>query len=217
MAPTKAELRREIRARRAARGSDPRESLTLLEVARRSGLLDPDPTAADGSGTIAAYVAAPGEPDPGPIRDAVRAAGGRVLLPLPGPDRQLAWAVDDGHHVPDPVLPVSVPAGAPIGEGASCLIEQGVTLLLVPALAVDTTGIRLGQGGGFYDRLLADLASEAHGPGTTGPGGQGRLPLVVAVVHPQEVRAPRALPREAHDAPVDAALTAEGLIMLAGE
>ncbi|MFZ0875798.1 MAG: 5-formyltetrahydrofolate cyclo-ligase, partial [Pseudonocardiaceae bacterium] len=71
-------------------------------------------------------------------------------------------------------------------------------LVLVPALAVDRTGVRLGRGGGHYDRTLP-LAT----PGT---------PLV-AIVRDDEVLA--ALPAQPHDVPVTAALTpARGLIPL---
>jgi 5-formyltetrahydrofolate cyclo-ligase len=64
-------------------------------------------------------------------------------------------------------------------------------LVIAPALAVDrVTGVRLGRGGGFYDRALAHAA----------PGA-----LLVAVVHDEELV--DALPAEPHDRPVDAVVT----------
>jgi len=65
-------------------------------------------------------------------------------------------------------------------------------LVLVPALAVDRSGTRLGRGGGWYDRALGHLA-----PGS----------VVLAVVYPQEVWPAGALPRENHDQSVDGVLT----------
>lgn len=147
--------------------------------------------------TLAAYVAAPGEPDVGSIRSAVRAAGGTVLLPVPGPGGSLGWAVDEGAYRQHHRLPVPVPTGEPMGSGPEALVAAGTVVVLAPALAVDRTGTRLGQGGGFYDRLLAGLA--------------GRIP-VIAVVHDDEVLAAGELPRDQHDWPVDAALTPERLV-----
>ena len=201
MAATKSELRRIIRARRAARAPDAQEAPALLAAARAAGLLGPGGSP-DGSLAVAAYIASPGEPDPQGIRASVRAAGGVVLLPVPCPGRELAWALDDGRYALDRTLPVSVPTGPEVGRGAGCLTERGVSLLLVPALAVDRSGTRLGQGGGFYDRLLADL------------GAAPAALRVAAVVHPEEVLAAGELPRDAHDVPVPTALTYAGLVAL---
>jgi 5-formyltetrahydrofolate cyclo-ligase len=72
----------------------------------------------------------------------------------------------------------------------------GCQLVLVPALAVDRAGTRLGQGGGWYDRALRFAA----------PGA-----LKLGVCYPHEVLAAGTLPREAHDVPLDGALTAAGV------
>jgi 5-formyltetrahydrofolate cyclo-ligase len=63
-------------------------------------------------------------------------------------------------------------------------------------LAVDRSGTRLGQGGGWYDRALNYADPQA---------------LILAVCFPQAVLAAGALPREAHDHPVDGVLTVEGV------
>jgi len=63
-------------------------------------------------------------------------------------------------------------------------------LVLVPALAVDKNGVRLGRGAGHYDRSLADTASGTH---------------LVAVVRDQEIF--EALPAERHDIRMTAVLT----------
>jgi len=81
-----------------------------------------------------------------------------------------------------------------LGAGAAGLAASGCAVVLVPALAIDRAGFRLGQGGGYYDRLLADVPRHADGG-----------PLLVAVVHDDELL--DALPHEPHDRPVDAVLT----------
>jgi 5-formyltetrahydrofolate cyclo-ligase len=198
-------LRARIRDQRRARTDDGHAAWVrerLLAAAREAGLLE---LAADATpAPVAAYVAAPGEPDPVAIRDAIREAGGTVLLPIPLPARVLAWAPDDGRHVPSGRFPVPQPAGAPIGSGPAPLIDAGVRLVLAPALAVDRSGTRLGQGGGYYDTLLPGLAALS------------RPPRVVVVVHDDEVLAAGALPRGRQDAPVREALTPGGLVVLDG-
>ncbi len=71
-------------------------------------------------------------------------------------------------------------------------------LVLAPGLTVDTDGTRMGQGGGCYDKAL--------------PRRRAGVPVVV-LLHPGELDdAP--LPREEHDVPVDAVLTADALVVL---
>ncbi len=86
-------------------------------------------------------------------------------------------------------------AVARVRGGADVTAEQARLLALVPALAVDTTGTRLGQGGGCYDRVLPALPSSTP---------------VLVLLHPGEhTDAP--LPRDPHDVPVRWVLTAGGL------
>ena len=197
VAEDKRALRRRLRAGRAARDEHGPEAGQLLATATRAGLLDPDGRQGRvGPVRIAAYVADAGEPDVSAIRQAVLAAGGTVLLPVPQPQRQLAWAPDEGQYVRAGVLQVPMPAGPVVGVGPQCLASWEIGLVLTPALAVDRAGTRLGQGGGFYDVLLAGLA-----PGIA----------VVAVVHDEEVLDAGTIPRDAHDTPVTRVLTPTGL------
>jgi 5-formyltetrahydrofolate cyclo-ligase len=200
VAEGKRDLRRRLRAARAARADHDPVARQLLASALHAGLLDPQgqPGRA-GPVRIAAYVATGGEPDVSSIRQAVRTAGGTVLLPIPLADRQLGWAPDEGHYVRAGALQVPMPAGTPVGVGPHCLAQWGIGLVLTPALAVDAAGTRLGQGGGFYDVLLASLP-----PSIT----------VVAVVHDEEVLDAGAIPREAHDRPMTRVLTPSGLLSL---
>jgi 5-formyltetrahydrofolate cyclo-ligase len=207
VAGDKTQLRRRLRAQRASALAPSGEPASLLRVAADAGLLDPSGRPGEiGPVTITAYVASAGEPDLTPLRAAVRAAGGRVLLPIPRPGRRLDWAEDDGGYAWDGALPVQVPTGPALGCGARFLCEQGVRLALVPALAVDGSGTRLGQGGGFYDVVLAELA------GITARSSSGGGIAVLAVVHPSEVLESGVIPREPHDVTVAGALTAEGLL-----
>ena len=66
---------------------------------------------------------------------------------------------------------------------------RNATLVVVPALAVDRSGRRLGRGGGSYDRVLARLSAGV---------------LTVALLNDEELL--DAVPAEAHDRPVGAAL-----------
>lgn len=91
-----------------------------------------------------------------------------------------AWQQPAGTFFWQPAVPVD-------GE---CLL--GVDLLLIPALAVDRSGMRLGRGGGWYDRVLARLTPEQR---------------VFAVVFGDEVFAVDSLPFFPHDQRVDGAVT----------
>lgn len=201
-------LRQQVRARRAARLGDPAGATDAAEALRRSGLAAPPLVAAARAGrTVTAYAALPGEPDPGPLRTALGDLGARVLLPVVAGPGDLRWG-PDGPTRPGHVLPggrrLEEPEGDPAGlPGTADLALGPHDVLLVPALAVGADGARLGQGGGFYDRALAVLAPHPVGP------------LVVAVVHDDEVLPPGRVPREAHDRPVDAALTPSGWTDLA--
>lgn len=209
MEMAKRELRARIRAQRARLAGDPqgpeerqRQARGLLATATAAGLLDMSGRDVVGPVTIAAYLASPDEPDVAAIRAAVRAAGGRVLLPIPQSGRVLAWAADDDRHVEVTRLRVLAPTGPVLGTGAACLAGLGAVLVLVPALAVDASGTRLGQGGGYYDVLLEELA------------GSGAAPRILAVVHDDEVLPPGTIPRDAHDVPVPAVLTPSGIRLL---
>ena len=142
-------------------------------------------------GPVAAYASVGTEPGTAALLAAL--AGGRraVLLPLLLPDGDLDWAAYDGELHPGP-RGLLQPPGPSLGVAA----VADCVLLVVPALAVDRSGIRLGRGGGSYDRALAR---------TTG--------LVVAALHRGELV--ERLPSEPHDRPVHAAVVpGEGLVRL---
>jgi 5-formyltetrahydrofolate cyclo-ligase len=210
VAVTKKQLRARLRAGRSDPGHRAAAASTaraLLVTATSAGILSGDGRSDTvGPLVMTAYIPSPGEPDVSAICSRVQQAGGRVLLPIPRAGRQLEWALDDGEHRRDPSLPVLVPAGPAVAAGAVGLLEQAVQLVLVPALAVDGAGTRLGQGGGFYDRLLADLAGA--------PSPEGPQLRIVAVVHDEELLPAGSIPRESHDLPVGTVLTPTRLVDL---
>jgi 5-formyltetrahydrofolate cyclo-ligase len=77
-----------------------------------------------------------------------------------------------------------------VGEVVAASVFRSVDLLLIPAAAVDHSGMRMGWGRGYFDRTLASLAEP---------------PPVFAVVYDDELR--ESVPSEAHDRPVDGVVT----------
>ncbi|WP_369824481.1 5-formyltetrahydrofolate cyclo-ligase [Cellulosimicrobium sp. CUA-896] len=144
---------------------------------------------------VATYAARPSEPGTLDVLERLAARGARVLLPVLGAGLQRDWAEYAGPsdlQVRAPGRPPE-PGTPPLGPEALAHAD----VVIAPALAVDTRGVRLGQGGGWYDRAL-----EHTRPGTK----------VVAVVFPEEVydAADRPLPVQPHDRPVDAVATPLG-------
>ena len=101
---------------------------------------------------MAAYVSVGSEPGTGRLLDALVAAGKRVMLPVLLPDDDLDWAAYAGDRGPGP----APAAGCSSRSGPRLGVEAVATadVVLVPGLAVDRTGDRLGRGGGSYDRAL---------------------------------------------------------------
>jgi 5-formyltetrahydrofolate cyclo-ligase len=144
--------------------------------------------------TIAAYVPVGTEPG-GADLPAVLAVHARVLLPVLLPDNDLDWVAYTG---PSSLAPGPRGLREPIGPRLGVAAITGADLVLVPGLAVDRRGMRLGRGGGSYDRALARIS--------------GGRPLVVALLHDGELV--DQVPAEPHDRPVDAAITPHGVVGL---
>ena len=138
--------RRQVAARAAMPDSIRNESSRLI----RDHVLEmPQVTSA---GTIAAYYSVGTEPDTRGLVYALWKRGTYVLLPVLLPDYDLDWASYEG---PDSLAAgphgLLQPTEAPRGVSA----VTSADLVIVPALAVDHDGRRLGRGGGSYDRALA--------------------------------------------------------------
>ncbi|UQX05011.1 5-formyltetrahydrofolate cyclo-ligase [Streptomyces sp. RerS4] len=187
-------MRRELLA--ARRALSPEARRTAARALARTALALPELTDAR---TVAAYVSVGGEPGTRDLLDALRAAGKRVLLPLLLPDNDLDWAAYEGpESLAEAAHPGKMrllePAGPPLGPRA--VTEADAVLL--PGLAVDRRGMRLGRGGGSYDRVLARLERA------------GAHPALVVLLYDEEVVA--RVPEEPHDHPVQAVATPSGVV-----
>ncbi|WP_326701638.1 5-formyltetrahydrofolate cyclo-ligase [Streptomyces sp. NBC_01754] len=181
----KAFLRRELLAvRRGLTSREVRDAAELLAAAAAAL-----PELADAR-TVAAYVSVGREPGTHALLDGLRARGVRVLLPVLMADNDLDWAVYEGkEHLLPAGRGLLEPHGAPLGPEAVLAAD----VVLLPGLAVDRRGMRLGRGGGSYDRVLARLAAA------------GADPALVVLLYDDEVVA--RVPEEPHDHPVDAVIT----------
>jgi 5-formyltetrahydrofolate cyclo-ligase len=108
--------------------------------------------------TVAAYVSVGSEPGTLALLDALRARGVDVLLPALLPDNDLDWGAYDGEGSLARVqhggkMALLEPSGERLGPDAVLAADA----VLLPGLAVDGRGMRLGRGGGSYDRVLARL------------------------------------------------------------
>jgi 5-formyltetrahydrofolate cyclo-ligase len=141
--------------------------------------------------TVAAYVGLGTEPGTGPLLAALRDAGKRVLLPVLLPGNDLDWAAYSGDEGLAPArFGLLEPTDPRLGVDAIATPD----VVLVPGLAVDPAGFRLGRGGGSYDRALA------------------RVPVgtfTCVLLYDDEVG--RDVPVEPHDLPVSAAVSPSGL------
>jgi 5-formyltetrahydrofolate cyclo-ligase len=141
--------------------------------------------------TVAAYVSTASEPGTGILLDALVDAGKRVILPVLRPDDDLDWAVYEDESA---LLParrgILEPAGRRLGIEAVATAD----VVLVPGLAVSHDGVRLGRGGGSYDRALARV-----------PAGT----FTCVLLHDGEVG--RDVPVAQHDRAVAAAATPRGI------
>nr|WP_269059664.1 5-formyltetrahydrofolate cyclo-ligase [Catellatospora vulcania] len=148
--------------------------------------------------TVCAYVPIAGEPGGPDLADRLAAVPGvaRVLLPVLRADRDLDWAAYAG---PESLAPAAFGLREPTGPRLGVTGITSAELVLVPAVAVDRRGIRLGRGGGSYDRALARVR-----PGTA----------VIALLYDGELR--DAVPAEEHDQRVGGALMPSGLRRIPG-
>ncbi|MGX9900287.1 5-formyltetrahydrofolate cyclo-ligase [Arthrobacter sp. SA17] len=153
-----------------------------------------------GSATFAVYLGVGTEPPTLPLIHALHAAGNRILLPVCQPERRLSWV----YWTPGSAFTRSkyAPIQEPVGEQHDLSVVGSAAGMFLPATAVDRSGNRIGQGGGYYDRLLADLVAE----GWNVPG--------IAVVYDSEVLAEGSIPAEAFDQPVRSILTPSEIIQL---
>lgn len=125
---------------------------------------------------LAAYAPMPHEPDIVPLLQAAHRAGVPVWLPVARGRNALRWGRWDPGEL-DLRAPgtgsfgIAEPAEAPLSSQDLLHI---VDVVLIPALALSSGGLRLGQGGGYYDRSFGPQGeAPALPPAETGAGGPG--------------------------------------------
>lgn len=190
--PAKAELRTRILAARRAQPDTTRQAEAAALVGHLWSLV--------GAGqTVCAYVPVGPEPGSAEMLDALRDRGVRVLLPVAryadGVPLPLQW----GEYRPGTLVAAGHGLREPGPPWSPAQVVAEASVVLVPALAVDRAGNRLGRGAGFYDRTLR-LADPAA--------------LRIAVVRDDELL--DALPAEPHDVPMTHALTPSGGLIRLG-
>jgi len=180
----KSDLRREARAHRAV--------LARTDIARALAKHAPALKIAPGK-VVGGYHALADEADPALLLARLAEQGCVIAFPrVVGKQAPLEF-----HRVP--AGEVLTPGSFGIREPLSHWPVATPSVLLVPLLAFDAAGHRLGYGGGFYDRTLFALKS---GP----PLEHTRA---IGIAYAGQERA--SLPREAHDMALDAILTEQGL------
>lgn len=183
-------LRAELRERRQQRSE---ASLEADEVALKAQL--DALVAAHGATSLSCFLSTPTEPGTHAfIVDAVR-RGIRVLLPITRSDGLLDWAVADEHG---DIVEGLFGTPEPVGEVLSPSAVDDVDLLVIPAAAVDRTGMRLGWGRGYFDKTL---------------GSMEHCPPVYAVIFDSELV--DEVPSELHDQPVTGVVTPTQTVVLA--
>lgn len=181
----KASLRRELLRRRRDR---PPAARAAAADAVAAALLD-GLAPLGRVGTVAAHVPDVTEPGAGRLPGALAATGARVMLPVVPPEGvDLAWAEFTGE-----LAPGRFGLQEPVGPRLAACALAAADVVVVPALAVDRSGVRLGRGKGYYDRALAHARQDA---------------VLVAVVFDDEFV--DRLPAEPHDRPVGAVVTPSG-------
>lgn len=146
-------------------------------------------------GDIAAYAPLPSEPGPPDFPAQLLAHAERVWLPISLDRGQLAWSTFEAGAQAPGALGILEPAG----ERRGAEVLRNCALIVIPALAVDASGMRLGKGAGYYDRALAGVDAGV---------------AVAAVVFDHEVV--DRVPHDHLDAAVDAVITPSGFFVVEG-
>lgn len=176
-------MRKHIRATRLSRARKDQQEATaaltqkVLEVC-------------EGAQSVCVYVSVENEPSTLDALEALRQRGQRVLVPVLGPALARTW----GEYRGADDLQLRNPGRPPEPSGDVLPAEalEECQVIITPALAVDAAGNRLGQGGGWYDRVLRHAHADAS---------------VYAMVFDDELAPLGVLPTEEHDLPVHAVIT----------
>lgn len=186
IAHRKRALRAELRERRHNMTSSEREAATagLTENLKR---VVNDLSAR----SISCYLSSYNEPDTRPFVNWATAEGIRILFPISREDGLLDWTVGDGDEEFTGISGVPEAVGTLLGP----IAINDVDLIIVPAAAIDESGLRMGWGRGYFDKTL---------------GSMEKCPPVYAVVFDSEYL--QEVPREVHDQPVNGIVTPTRII-----
>ena len=190
IADAKRALRAELRERRQIMSEAARDAAARGVTEQLDALV-----ARVGARSLSCFLSTTTEPGTREFVDRAVARGIRVLLPVTRTDGLLDWAV----ATPD----IDIAEGMyglpePVGELLGPIAVNSVDLLVIPAAAVDRSGMRLGWGRGFFDKTI---------------GSMERCPPVYAVVYDTEIL--DEVPRDLHDQRVTGVVTPPQTLTLA--
>ncbi|WP_022885694.1 5-formyltetrahydrofolate cyclo-ligase [Glaciibacter superstes] len=141
--------------------------------------------------SISCYLSAQNEPGTRPFLNWAETEGIRILFPVSREDGLLDWTVGEEHEEYEGIAGTPEPVGELLGP----IAINDVDLIIVPAAAIDSTGMRIGWGRGYYDKTL---------------GSMEKCPPVYAVVYDNEFI--EEVPKELHDQPVNGVVTPTRII-----
>lgn len=179
-------LRAELRERRQNTTETERDAATA-GVTRNLIDLTTDLSAQ----SVSCYLSTPFEPNTRPFLTWARRQGIRLLLPISRDDGLLDWTTGDDEAETEGRFGLPEPVGELLGP----IAINDVNLIIVPAAAVDVTGLRMGWGRGYFDKTL---------------GSMEKCPPVYAVIYDSELV--DEVPRELHDQPVDGVVTPSRIV-----
>ncbi|MFG6504358.1 5-formyltetrahydrofolate cyclo-ligase [Microbacterium sp. P05] len=140
-----------------------------------------------GARSVSCFLSTSTEPDTRPFIEGAMARGIRVLLPITRDDGLLDWSI----ATPDGDIAEGLfGLPEPVGEVLGPIAVNDVDLLIIPAAAVDRSGMRLGWGRGYFDKTI---------------GSMERCPPVYAAIYDSELV--DEVPRDVHDQPVTGVVT----------
>ncbi|WP_217181911.1 5-formyltetrahydrofolate cyclo-ligase [Streptomyces sp. AC495_CC817] len=185
-------LRAELRERRQLLSEAQRADAAAAIARRLDALVDEL-----GARSVSCFLSTTTEPGTREFVTAAVRRGIRVLLPITRADGLLDWAVaTDDDEIAEGLYGLPEPTGEVLGP----IAVNDVDLMIIPAAAVDRTGMRMGWGRGYFDKTI---------------GSMEKCPPVYAVVYDSEIL--DSLPREVHDQPVTGVVTPTQTLILSPE
>lgn len=188
-AARRAAIRADMRSRRAEIGEDDQAAASMAVLARLVSL-----AVVRRARVVAGYRAVRGELDIDAALRFVAEHGAKVTTPRVRGEHLEFLVTDDA----TPLVPG--PFGIPEPSEGELVAVRAHDLFLMPLVAFDSAGRRLGQGGGYYDRALAAF----------GAGERSERPTLIGIAHAFQQVAE--VPTEPWDVPLDAIVTEEGIV-----